>query len=141
MQVRTFRVHFQGTIVEIGKLLLETLIFTLRAHASAQDFPHFVLFPCLSFELIFFIHLLTSQLFMHHYKLCQHMLHIVSEQFSEEAHQLKTQKKKSVKKNIISDSKDLVVVVFFCCPKTNPYFQLKGELFVASPFASCMPNI
>lgn len=35
MQVRTFRVHFQGTIVEIGKLLLETLIFTLRAHASA----------------------------------------------------------------------------------------------------------
>lgn len=28
------------------------------------------------------------------------MLHIVSEQFSEEAHQLKTQKKKSVKKTL-----------------------------------------
>lgn len=45
------------------------------------------------------------------------MLHVVSKQFSEEAHQLKTQKKKSVKKNIISDSKDLVVVFSFAAPK------------------------
>lgn len=50
-------------------------------------------------------------------------------------------KKRSVK-NIISDSKDLVVVVFFCCPKINSYFQLKGQLlFVTNPFVSFMPNI